>query len=67
MTQRVAAGVGNEPRTALQIAADVRGPIEDDAMFFVVCEVLGHLDELPDAGAISEHVNDSGVRRFAAA
>ncbi len=35
--------------------------------FFVLCEVLGHLDQLIDEGAVVEHRNGDGVSRFARA
>jgi glyoxylase-like metal-dependent hydrolase (beta-lactamase superfamily II) len=64
--ERVAAAVGDEPRTALEIAAAVRGPIQDHAMFFALCDVLGSLDELLDAGGAVERQDADGVTRFAA-
>jgi glyoxylase-like metal-dependent hydrolase (beta-lactamase superfamily II) len=67
VTERTAAVVGPEPRTAAAIAAELKGPLSDRVAFFVLCEVLGHLDELIDAGAVSEHVDREGVSRFAAA
>ena len=64
-TERTAAAVTSEPRTAAEIAAQLKGSLPDRTAFFVLCEVLGHLDELIDAGAVSEHVDPDGVSRFA--
>jgi glyoxylase-like metal-dependent hydrolase (beta-lactamase superfamily II) len=67
ITESTAAAVTPEPRTAAMVAAELKGPLSDRTAFFVLCEVLGHLDELIDAGAVSEHVDSDGVSRFAAA
>jgi glyoxylase-like metal-dependent hydrolase (beta-lactamase superfamily II) len=56
-----------DPRTAVEIARALRGPVDDSAIFFVLCDVLGHLDELVDAGAAVEHGDPDGRSRFATA
>ena len=64
---RTAAAVEGEPRTAAAIAARLRGPLSDSTAFFVLCDVLGYLDELIDAGVVAEHVGPDGVSAFATA
>ena len=66
-TENTAAAVTLEPRTAATIATEMKGSLPDRVAFFVLCDVLGHLDELIDAGAVSEHVDTDGVSRFATA
>ena len=67
MTERVADIVAAAaPRTALEIAEAVRGGVRAGTEFFVLCDVLGHLDDLLDAGAVAEAHGDDGVTRFAA-
>jgi glyoxylase-like metal-dependent hydrolase (beta-lactamase superfamily II) len=63
VTEQTAAAVTSEPRTAAAIAAELKGGLPDRTAFFVLCEVLGHLDELIDAGAVVESVSN-GVGRF---
>jgi glyoxylase-like metal-dependent hydrolase (beta-lactamase superfamily II) len=65
ISENTAAAVTPEPRTAATIAAELKGSLNDRTAFFVLCEVLGHLDELIDAGAVAEQVNGDGVSRFA--
>jgi glyoxylase-like metal-dependent hydrolase (beta-lactamase superfamily II) len=65
--ERTAAAVGDEPRTAAAIAAQLRGPLSEQSAFFILCDVLGQLDELIDAGAVTEHVDADGVSGFATA
>lgn len=65
--ERTATAVGTEPRTAAAIAERLKGPLSDSTAFFVLCDVLGHLDELIDAGAVTEHVGLDGVSAFATA
>jgi glyoxylase-like metal-dependent hydrolase (beta-lactamase superfamily II) len=60
-----AAAVTPEPRTAAAIAAQIKGALPDRTAFFVLCEILGYLDELIDAGAVIEDVGDDGVSHFA--
>jgi glyoxylase-like metal-dependent hydrolase (beta-lactamase superfamily II) len=67
ITAEVGDAVTPEPRTAVEIARALRGPVDDASLFFVLCDVLGHLDELLDEGAAIERVDDRGVSRFAAA
>ena len=50
-----------------EIAAELKGGLSDRTAFFVLCEVLGHLDQLIDEGAVVEHLNGDGVSRFATA
>jgi glyoxylase-like metal-dependent hydrolase (beta-lactamase superfamily II) len=64
-TERVGAVVDHEPRTALEIATLVRGRIAARTVFFAICETLGYLDELLDAGAVLE-TEVGGVARFRA-
>jgi glyoxylase-like metal-dependent hydrolase (beta-lactamase superfamily II) len=67
MTVRVAEAVGAEPCSAMEIARRVRGhEIPDHAAFFALCDMLGHLDELIDAGAVVETETD-GRAGFAVA
>jgi glyoxylase-like metal-dependent hydrolase (beta-lactamase superfamily II) len=66
LTEETAAAVTSEPRTAIAIAAGLRGDIAEATAFFVLCEVLGHLDELVDAGRVVELIDPDGVSRFAA-
>ena len=56
-----------EPRTAAEIATRAQGRAAGPHAFFVLCEVLGHLDQLIDEGAVVEHRNGDGVSRFATA
>lgn len=63
MRDRVQAAVTAEPRPAIEIARAVRGRVADYAAFFVLCDTLGCLDELLDAGAVVETEAD-GVARF---
>ena len=60
----VAAAIGDVPRTAVEVAESLRGPIRRDAMFFALCDVLGHLDALLDDGAIEETRDADGLTRF---
>ena len=36
---------------------ELKGGLPDRTAFFVLCEVLGHLDQLIDEGAVVEHLN----------
>lgn len=65
-TQRIAALLDGEPRTASALALAFRGAIPERASFFVLCEMLGHLDRLVDAGAAVE-TDEDGIKRFARA
>ena len=62
ITGQTAAAVRPDPRSAAAIATEIKGPLPENVAFFVLCEVLGHLDELIDAGAVVEHA-DAGRRR----
>ena len=53
ITEQIAAVVTAEPQTAAQIAAQLKGGLPDRTAFFRLCDVLGHLDQLVDAGAIT--------------
>jgi glyoxylase-like metal-dependent hydrolase (beta-lactamase superfamily II) len=64
ITEQTADAVTAEPRTAAEIAAALKGPVADPKAFFVLSDVLGHLDELIDAGAVAEAVDAGGVSRF---
>ncbi|MCW3048435.1 MAG: fold metallo-hydrolase [Solirubrobacterales bacterium] len=67
MTARVGEAVDARPRTAIEIARRVRGgAVTDASAFFLLCDALGHLDDLLDAGAVTE-INEGGLTRFAAA
>jgi len=68
LTAGVGEAVGPEPRTAVEIARALRGgDLDDYAVFFALCDVLGHLDALIDAGAAVEHRDEDGASVFAAA
>ena len=64
ITEKTGAAITEEPRTAAEIAAELKGAVPDTTAFFVLCEVLGHVDELIDAGRVVEHVDTEGVSRF---
>ena len=64
ITEQTAAVVTSEPRTAAAIATELKGDLPARNAFFVLCEVLGHLDQLIDEGAVVEHRNGDGVSRF---
>jgi glyoxylase-like metal-dependent hydrolase (beta-lactamase superfamily II) len=67
ITAQTADTVDAAPRSAAAIATELKGALPQQAAFHVLCEVLGHLDELIDAGAVAEHVDAAGVARFVAA
>jgi glyoxylase-like metal-dependent hydrolase (beta-lactamase superfamily II) len=67
ITAETAAAVTEEPRTAAEIALELRGELPRRNAFFVLSELLGHLDELIDAGVVAEDVDAGGVSRFARA
>jgi glyoxylase-like metal-dependent hydrolase (beta-lactamase superfamily II) len=67
ITEETAGAIAGEPRTAAEIAAELKGAMSDTTAFFVLCEVLGHVDELIDAGRVSEHVDGHGASRFSTA
>jgi glyoxylase-like metal-dependent hydrolase (beta-lactamase superfamily II) len=64
ITEETAAAIDGEPRTAAEIAAELKGAVPDTTAFFVLCEVLGHIDELIDAERVSEQVDEAGASRF---
>jgi glyoxylase-like metal-dependent hydrolase (beta-lactamase superfamily II) len=66
ITSQTASAVRPEPRSAVEIATELKGRPPENATFFVLCEVLGHLDELIDAGAVVEHAEPHGRACFAA-
>jgi glyoxylase-like metal-dependent hydrolase (beta-lactamase superfamily II) len=67
-TVNVYSALGSEPRRALEVAGGVRRrPLREAAMFYALCDVLGHLDELLDDGTIVEHADGDGVAWFAVA
>jgi glyoxylase-like metal-dependent hydrolase (beta-lactamase superfamily II) len=66
MTERIRLAVEPEPRPAIEIASSARGRVVDATAFFVLCDTLGYLDELLDAGGVVESDED-GVAMFAAA
>lgn len=66
MTARVREAVVRQPRSAIEIAAAVRGRIVQTAAFFVLCETLGYLDELVDNELVVE-IESERISRFAAA
>lgn len=66
MVERVAAAVAPEPLTAIEIAARSRRRVDAASAFFVLCDTLGYLDELLDAGVVVE-TEEMGATRFAAA
>lgn len=61
-TERIASLLDGKPRTAWQIALEFRGDFPAVSGFFVLCEVLGHLDRLLDTGIAAE--SDEPVKRF---
>jgi glyoxylase-like metal-dependent hydrolase (beta-lactamase superfamily II) len=67
ITAQVDAELTPEPRTAMEIARAVRGDFDENAVFFVLCDVLGHLDELLDDGAAVERRDEGELSVFAAA
>jgi glyoxylase-like metal-dependent hydrolase (beta-lactamase superfamily II) len=67
ITADVRALVTPEPQTAVEIVHAFRGPVADASLFFVRCDLLGHLDELVDTGEAVERVDERGVSRFAVA
>jgi glyoxylase-like metal-dependent hydrolase (beta-lactamase superfamily II) len=67
ITGETAALVTTEPRSAAAIATELKGELSDSTAFFVLCEVLGHLDALIDAGAVEELGHPDGVARFVTA
>lgn len=62
-TERVADLITEEPLTASEIVAKLKGRVVDAASFFALCEVLGYLDRLVDSGRVCE-VDTDGVKRF---
>jgi len=54
MIESVHDALGSEPRTGIEIARVTRGEIADRAPFFALCDVLGCLDILIDAGIALE-------------
>jgi glyoxylase-like metal-dependent hydrolase (beta-lactamase superfamily II) len=64
-TEKVAGLLSKAPRTASEIALALRGDVPDPASYFVLCEVLGYLDQLLDAGIASEV--DGPIKLFARA
>ncbi|MEA2212969.1 MAG: hypothetical protein QOF83_2917 [Solirubrobacteraceae bacterium] len=66
MTERVQAALDDEPHTAIEIAAQARRRITVASAFYVLCDTLGYLDQLLDAGAVVE-VQDDRVSQFARA
>jgi glyoxylase-like metal-dependent hydrolase (beta-lactamase superfamily II) len=67
ITEQVRSAVGRQPRTALEIADKTRGPFHERNAYYVISDVLGHLDELIAEGAVVEAQDTRGVSRFAAA
>ena len=53
ITEQTLGVVTSEPQTAAEIAAQLKGGLPDRTAFFRLCDVLGHLDQLVDAGAIT--------------
>jgi glyoxylase-like metal-dependent hydrolase (beta-lactamase superfamily II) len=62
-TERIGALLSSEPQTASELALAFRGTIADGTYFFVLCEILGHLDRLVDRGAAIE-IDADGLKRF---
>jgi glyoxylase-like metal-dependent hydrolase (beta-lactamase superfamily II) len=67
ITAETARAVTAEPRSAAAIATELKGELPDVTAYFVLCEVLGHLDQLIDSGAVVERADPDGVARFATA
>jgi len=63
-TEQILSVVDARPRTAIELATRTRGPVAEASAFFVLCDVLGFLDELIDAGALTETELD-GIAHFA--
>ncbi len=61
MTADVGEALTDTPRRAIEIARDVRGQVAGYAAFFVLCDTLGCLDELIDAGVATETEGDGGA------
>lgn len=61
-TERLRAVVDEQPRTALELATRVRGSIDASKELFAICETLGYLDELIDAGLVVEHASEAMAR-----
>jgi glyoxylase-like metal-dependent hydrolase (beta-lactamase superfamily II) len=67
VTDQIGGLLSAAPRTALELAVAFKGEIDPGASFFVLCDVLGHLDRLIDAGSVAEDLGADGVKRFAVA
>jgi glyoxylase-like metal-dependent hydrolase (beta-lactamase superfamily II) len=65
-TEKVADLLSREQLTASELAIGLKGRVPEAVSFFALCEVLGHLDRLLDAGTAIE-VDAAGVKRFARA
>jgi glyoxylase-like metal-dependent hydrolase (beta-lactamase superfamily II) len=63
-TKRVAGLLTASPLTASEIVVRLKGRVPEAASFFALCEVLGYLDRLVDAG-IAIETDIDGVKRFA--
>jgi glyoxylase-like metal-dependent hydrolase (beta-lactamase superfamily II) len=66
MTERVQAAVQREPHTAIEIAVESRRRVNIESAFYVLCDTLGYLDRLIDAGTVVE-VQSGRFSRFARA
>lgn len=64
--ERLRSVVGTEPHSAIELARRTRGEFDESVAFFALCETLGYLDELLDAGAVVE-TEIGGQVRFAGA
>ncbi len=64
--ERVRSEVGSETISAIELARRTRGHFTESVAFFVLCETLGYLDALLDAGEVVETEN-GGLVRFARA
>lgn len=63
-TEGMFAVVDAQPTTALELATRTRGAIAERSIFFALCDTLGYLDALIDAGVVAETDVD-GVAQFA--
>ena len=58
MSDAVLESLADGPRQAIEIAREVRGTTAQRAPFFALCDVLGCLDLLVDAGVAAERLED---------
>lgn len=64
---KIAGLIDQGPRTAFELATAMWGNIAVTQAYLTLSEVLGHIDLLLNAGAVTEVWDDAGVVRFSAA